>query len=152
MKLWMRVVGIVVVGFVGWWTWQRVFVTDETRVKRLITSMKQSVEQGNVLRLSDAIAQDYSDDFGADKSMLLGGIRSYHQRYQAIFIYITDLKVTVEPDRTRAMASLLAKVAAKPNNAAQETELFADRFRLYFRKGDDGWKLTRTESPELKFD
>jgi ketosteroid isomerase-like protein len=43
-------------------------------------------------------------------------------------------------------------VLAKQKGAAAETEVRAERFRLFFRKSDDGWKLVRTESPELKFD
>lgn len=32
-----------------------------------------------------------------------------------------------------------------------ETELSAERVRLFFRKTDNGWKLIRIESPELRF-
>jgi ketosteroid isomerase-like protein len=139
------------VGFV-WWLWQRVFVTDEMRIKRQIALMTSAVEQGNLLRLEGAIAGDYSDDFGLDKSSLLAAARSFRAQYDALFIHISDLTVTVEPDRQKGQAVFIAKVLAKQKGAAAETEVRAERFRLFFRKSDDGWKLVRTESPELKFD
>jgi ketosteroid isomerase-like protein len=46
----------------------------------------------------------------------------------------------------------VAKILAKAKGSLSESEVYADRFRLYFRKTDDGWKLTRTESPQLKFE
>jgi len=32
------------------------------------------------------------------------------------------------------------------NQGGGQTELNAERIRLFFRKSDDGWKLSRTES------
>jgi hypothetical protein len=134
-----------------WWLWQRVFVTDETRVKRQIAMMAHAVEQGNLLRLEGGIASDYSDDFGLDKSSLLGAVRSFRSQYDAILIFISDLKVTVEPGGQQAQAVFIGKVLAKAKGSLTESEMRNDRFRLFFRKTDQGWKMYRAESPELKF-
>jgi hypothetical protein len=136
----------------AWIVWQRVFVTDEKRIQRQIAVMEQAVEQGNILRLEGAIAQDYADDFGLDKSSLLGAVRSFRQQYDALFIHISDLQITVAGDKQTGQAVLVAKVLAKPPGAVQETEVRADRFRLFLRKTDTGWKLYRVETPELKFE
>ena len=151
MKWMMRLLGVVVLVLVGWWLWERVFVTDQTRVRRLIAAMQRHVEQGNLIRLADTIAQDYSDDRGLDKGTLLGAVRSYRAQYDTVFIHLSDLQVTVEPDHRRAQAVFIAKVLVKPRGG-QETELFSDRFRLFFRKTEEGWQMIRAESPELKFD
>jgi hypothetical protein len=150
---WMLRISLVaaLAGF-AWWLWQRVFVTDETRVKRQIVLMTGAVERSNLLRLEGAIAGDYSDEFGLDKSSLLGAVRSFRAQYDALFIHLSDLTVTVQPDHRNAQAVFVAKVLAKQKGGATETEVRAERFRLFFRKTDDGWKLVRTESPELKFD
>ena len=149
---WMRILALVVLLLGGWWIWRRVFVSDETRIRLQLVSMTRAVETGNLLRLEDAIAADYSDDRGLDKSTLLGGIGAYRQQYDRLFIHLSDVTVTIEPDHQKAQAVFMAKVLAKPKGSVTETEMFNDRFRLHFRKTDQGWKLCRAESPELKFD
>jgi ketosteroid isomerase-like protein len=147
-----RILLVAAVAGLAWWLWQRVFVTDETRVKRQIAAMESAVEAGNLLNLEGAIAGDYSDDFGLDKSSLLGAVRSFRQQYDALFIHIQDMTVTIEPDHQKAQALFIAKVLAKAKGETAETEVRAERLRLFFHKTNDGWKLTRLESPELKFD
>ena len=60
--------------------------------------------------------------------------------------------MTVDPDHQKAQAVFIAKIIAKAKGSLTDSEVRADRFRLYFRKNDAGWKLIRAESPELKFD
>jgi ketosteroid isomerase-like protein len=145
------IIAVALVGL-GWWIWQRVFVSDETRIRLQLVSMTRAVEQGNLLRLEGAIASDYSDDAGLDKTSLLGGVRAFRQQHNALFIHLSDVRVDVEDDHQKAQAVFVAKVMVKPKDGAGETQLFSDRFRLFFRKTDQGWKLFRAESPELKFD
>ncbi|MGA2140361.1 MAG: hypothetical protein ABSH14_16005 [Verrucomicrobiia bacterium] len=152
MKWLLRIVIVAIAGFVLWQVWQRVFVTDETRIRRQISVMVSATEKGDVLRLSDALAADYSDDWGLDKSMLIGAVRSFRSQYDALFIHVSDLTVTIDPGHEKAQAVFIAKVIAKAKGSLSESEVRADRFRLYFRKSDSGWKLTRAESPELKLE
>jgi ketosteroid isomerase-like protein len=152
MKWILRALLVAALAGMAWWLWQRVFVTDETRIKRQIAAMTSAVEKGNLLRLDGAIAGDYTDDFGLDKSSLLTAVRSFRAQYDALFIHLSDLTVTVEPDHQKAQAVFIAKVLARLKGGTAETEVRAERFRLFFRKTDDGWKLVHTESPELKFD
>ena len=60
--------------------------------------------------------------------------------------------VTVDPEHQTAQAVFIAKVLAKAKGNLTQSEVRAERFRLYFRKTDGAWRLVRTESPELKFD
>ena len=83
---------------------------------------------------------------------LIGAVRSFRAQYDALFIHISDLTMTIDPDHQKAQAVFIAKVLAKAKGSLSESEVRADRFRLYFRKTDGGWKLIRAESPELKFD
>jgi ketosteroid isomerase-like protein len=152
MKWILRVAMVGIAAFALWQVWQRVFVTDETRVKKQIAVMESAVKKGKLLSLSDAVAADYSDDWGMDKSMLLGGVSSFRSQYDAIFIHLSELTVTVDPDHQKAQAVFVAKVLAKAKGSLSESEVRAERFRLYFRKDDAGWKLIRVESPQLKFD
>jgi hypothetical protein len=152
MKWFLRIAGVVVLVLLGWWTWQRVFVTDEQRIQRLIASMEKAVETGNLFRLEAGIAQDYSDDFGFDKSTVLGVVRSFRAQYDGVLILLSDLKVTVEPDHQRAQAVFIAKILAKPKGSLADSELRNDRFRLTFRRTDQGWQMSHAESPQLKFD
>jgi hypothetical protein len=84
--------------------------------------------------------------------MLIGAVRSYRAQYDALFIHLGDLTVTIDPEHQTAQAVFIAKIIAKAKGSLSESEVRADRFRLYFRKNDAGWKLIRVESPELKFD
>jgi len=152
MKWLIRGAGVAVLLLLGWWLWQRVFVTDEQRVQRLVSSMSRAVESGNLLKLESNIAQDYSDDFGLDKSTVLGAVRSFRAQYDGVLILISDLKITIEPDHQKAQAVFIAKILAKAKGSLADSELRTDRFRLAFRKTDQGWQMTRAESPQLKFD
>jgi ketosteroid isomerase-like protein len=147
-----RILALMAITGVGWWLWQRVFVTEETRIRQLISRMEQAVERNNLLKLQAAIAQDYSDDFGLDKSTLLGAVRAFRQQYDRMFIHISDLTITVAPDKQTAQAILIAKVLATTRSSVGETEVRAERFRLFFRKTDEGWKMIRAETPQLRFD
>jgi ketosteroid isomerase-like protein len=147
-----RIFILAVVALLAVWLWQRLFVSEETRVKTLIASMERAVQTGNFVRLADGIAGDYRDDRGLDKPTLLAYVRAARAQYQSLFIHITDLTIELADDRQQAHAVLIARVLASPRAGAAQTELFTERFRLHFRKTDQGWKLVRAESPELKFD
>jgi hypothetical protein len=149
---WSRIILLVLILLAAWWVWQRFFVTDETRIRLQLVSMARAVEQGNVLRLDGTIASDYSDDFGMDKSTLLAGIAQYRQQHDGLFIHLSDVQIEVQPDHKRARALLIAKVVSKSKSGQTESDLFSDRFRLFFRNTNQGWQLIRAESPELKFD
>jgi ketosteroid isomerase-like protein len=144
---WFAVAGFTV--FVLWQVRERLFVTDETRIKRLIGTMETAVEKNKIVALADCIAGDYSDDRGLDKATLLGAVRGVRMQYEALFIHIADMVIEVTTET--AQATLVAKVLTRRAGGG-ETELNAERVRLFFRKTDAGWKLIRIESPELKFD
>jgi hypothetical protein len=131
MKWVLRIAVAAIVAFALWRTYQWLFVTDEMRIQRQISVMASAVEKADLVRLSNALASDYSDDWGLDKSTLLGAVHPDHQKAQAVFI---------------------AKIIAKARGSVSDSEAREDRFRLYFRKSDSVWELIRTESPELKFD
>ena len=152
MKWFLRLVLVGVLAGVGWWLWQRVFVTNEQRVQRQLSAMAHAVETGNLLKLEDGIANDYSDDFGFDKSTVIAGVRSFRAQYDALLILITSPKVEVAPDRQTAQVIFIAKVLAKASGALKASEVRADRYRVYFRQTDGGWKMTKVESAQLKFE
>jgi hypothetical protein len=152
MKWFFRLAGVGLLLLAGWWLWQRIFVTDEQRVARQIASMARAVETGNLLKLEAGIAQDYSDDFGFDKSTVLAAVRTFRAQHDAILILLSDEKITVEPGHQHAQAVFIAKILTKAKGSLADSELRTDRFRLSFRKTDQGWQMTRAESPQLKFD
>ena len=146
-----RILGIVVVVLAVWWLKEKFLVTDETRIKRLIAAMTEAVEKSNLLKLSDAVTSDFTDDHDLDKEKLIIGVRAFRMQYTAVFIHITDLTVQVAPGAVTGQATLVAKILTKAKDGG-DTELNAERFRLTFRKTDAGWKLSRAESPQLKFE
>jgi len=151
-RLFLRLLLIGALAGGGWWLWQRVFVTDAQRVQRQLSALARAVETSRWMKLEDGIAHDYTDDFGFDKATVIGGVRSFRAQYDALLIFITSLKVEVAPDHQTAQAIFVAKVLAKAHGTIHESEIRADRYRVYFRKTDGGWKMTRLESPQLIFD
>jgi hypothetical protein len=152
MKWLWRVVMVGVAALIIWQVWQRVFVTDEMRVKKQIAVMTSAVERGNLLRLSDVVAADYSDDVGMDKSTLLVEVRAFRSPYDSLSIHLSELTITVDPDHQKAHAEFIAKVIAKSKGGSSDNEVRGGQMRLFFRKEDAGWELIRAESPEAKFD
>jgi ketosteroid isomerase-like protein len=151
MKWWGRLLGIGLLVLLGWWLKERFLVTDEVRIKRQITAMAGAVEHNNLLKLSDAVASDFTDGHDLDKEKLIIGVRVFRLQYTAVFIHITDLTVHVAPGGQTGQATLVAKILTKAKDGG-DTELNAERFRLSFRQTEAGWKLTRAESPQLRFD
>jgi hypothetical protein len=141
-----------IVAVLLWQVWQRFFVSDETRIRRALAEMTRAVEQGNLVRLEGYIAADYHDDHELDKASLLAASRSVRGQYTGVLILLSDITVEVQPDRREAKAVFIAKALASRQGGIPDTELFTDRFRVYFRQADRDWKVYRTESPELKFD
>ena len=136
----------------GWWLWQWLFVTDAQRVQRQLSAMAGAVEAGHWIQLDNNIANEYSDDFGFDKATVIIALRAFRAQYAAILILITNLKVEVAVDHQQAQAVFIAKILAKAQGSLSDSEVRADRYRVSFRRTADGWKLTRVESPQLKFD
>ncbi len=151
MKWLWRIAAAGLLVWLAWQGWQRVFVTDPTRIKRLIATMADAVEKNKPLVLGDCIARDYSDDRGLDKSTLLAMVHATRSHYDAMFIHISDMVIQVADDHQTATATLVARILTRRAGGG-ETELNAERVRLFFRKTDDGWKLTRADTPELKFE
>ena len=151
MKWLLRAAAVGLVAWLVWMGWQRFFVTDQTRIKRLISTMANAVEKNRPLILADCIDGDYSDDRSFDKATLIGVIRFTRLRYDAMFIYISNMTIEIDDDHQKAQAILVAKVLTKRAGGG-ETEINAERVRLFFRKIDTDWKMIRIESPELKFE
>lgn len=150
---WIRLMLVLAVILIAaWLIWERFLVSDETRIRLRMNGMEQAVEQGNLLRLGGAIADDYSDDSGMDKPSLLAAVRAFRQQYDGLFIHLSDVEIQVDPDHQTAQVAFVAKVISRPKDGGGESELFADRFRLFFRKTGQDWLLVRAVSPPLKFD
>jgi hypothetical protein len=151
MKWFLRATVAGLLMWLAWQGWQRLLVTDEMRIKRSVAMLVRAVEKNDALSLTDCVAGDYSDDRGFDRGALVGAVRMVRAQCEAMFIHITDMVIEMAADRQTAQATIIAKVLTKRAGEG-ETEINAERVRLFFRKTDDRWKLTRVESPELKFD
>jgi len=151
MKRWLLIPCALLGGILLWQVCRGLFITDEKLVRNLITTMQHAVERNKILALNDCIAADYTDEHSLDKSSLLGAIRGVRSQYDIMLIRLSDLKLEVNaPDKT-AQAAFTVNVVAHRAGGGGETTMDADRVRLFFRKTDDGWKLSRAEYPEMDF-
>lgn len=134
--------------FLLWAAKERFFVSETSRLKRQLKAMVQAVEAGDLSRLSQGIAPDYSDGRGWDRASLLAGVRFYRGQQGALRIHISELLVWVEPPR--AEAKFIATVVSAREGAT--TEINGERFHLYFRKEKRSWLLINAEIPKLRFE
>lgn len=136
----------------AWQAWQRLFVSEEARVKAVLSAAARAVETGDVLRLGEALAPDYSDDRGLDKASLVGAARGLRERYAELAIELRGLTVTIDSDGQKAQAVLEVRSLGRPFEGSPQTEIFADRCRLSLRKDAGGWRVVRAETPKLDSD
>jgi ketosteroid isomerase-like protein len=78
-------------------------------------------------------------------------VHATRSQYEAMFIHISDMVIEITDDAQKAQAMLVARILTKRTGGGS-TEMNAERVRLFFRKTGDGWKMTRVESPDLKFE
>ena len=145
-------VGLVVLVLLAWWVREKFFISDETRVRRQLAVMTKAVQGSGMLTLEGCIATDYRDDHGLERSTLIMAIRTYRMQYERLLIFLSELTVEMQPDGQTAKVAFIAKVLAQPRGGLIDSEMFTDRFRVYFRKTDGRWLMYRAESPELKFE
>jgi hypothetical protein len=153
MKKWLLyLVVATVLAWMGWQIKERFFVSEETRVRRLVSAMATMVEKVEIKSLGDSIADDYTSDQVADKTTLLNAIRLFRLQYAQMFIYLSDENIEMAPDQQTAEVTLVAKIVATARGGGGNTEFNSERIRLFLRKTSDGWKMYKTESPKLNFD
>jgi hypothetical protein len=156
MKTWfVRILLACAVALFAWLAYDRFFVSDQVRVRRVLFSAQRAVETGNVPKLSDALTQDYSDEWGMDKTMLLAEVRMIRQMFPNIRISISELKIKTDGDEAEAVLIAVASATDKNGRQTELTEQLraqvGDRFRVRFVKTQDGWKMRRVESIKLVF-
>ena len=132
-----------------WGAAERFLVSEKRRVQRRLAAMEKAVEKGDLWRLHDAVAPDYSDERGLDRGSLLAAVRLYRSQHGAPLIHISELNIWVEPTGKRAEAKFIATVISK---AESGTRINGERFHLHFRKEKGSWLLTAAEVPKLRFE
>ncbi len=149
---------IAISAVVGWWLWSHYGISEEARVRRVIAKMQQLIERGEGLKLSwglnDCIAHDYSDPWGMNKGTLVQAILGYRSQYEEVTIYITDLKIQVNPVSTPggeiAEATFAVRVVGRAKSNASDSvlpaEQYSEQYHLTLRKSDIGWQMTSAES------
>ncbi|MCX7885838.1 MAG: nuclear transport factor 2 family protein [Verrucomicrobiae bacterium] len=151
MKWLWRLLVLAAAVWLGWVGWNRFFVSEQARILRLIRRMAAAVEQNRLVALAECIAGDYTDERGWDKAALLAMVRATRSQYETMLIYIGDAVIELSDEGQKAQATLVARVLTRRAGGGS-TELNAERGRLFFRKAGGGWKLTRVDSPELRFE
>ncbi len=79
-----------------------VLVDDETRIERRIEKGRRAIEEESLLTLATLIAEDYHDEFGQDRAMVLGGLRSFFQSTENLKIHIKSRNINVDESNVEA--------------------------------------------------
>ncbi len=83
------------------------FASDETRIARTIEKGRRAFEKEQLLRMLSFISSDYRDEYGYEKSSLLGSMRTFFSEHNDIQVKILKMEITVTPEDGVAVVNLL---------------------------------------------
>jgi len=132
------------------WLWR-----PERQVNRHTNNFLRKVEQRNWTGLSDFIGDDYSDQWGDDRALLLERMRAVFRYMRSVRITVVDpnvridervgvwsAKLTIDGDNSEVMAVVKERVNSLPT-----------RFELEWRRFSGkpwDWKLVGVRNPSLE--
>jgi hypothetical protein len=140
-----RILIIAIASALTVWAIRQFVVSDTDRIQQQLAKMKRAIEFGQIRSLSDYIAADYTDNLGFDKRTVLAFIHTMRRQYDAVLIHISDMDMTVAPDRTTARVNLRVHALSANVHQVTQAEICDDRYRLDFRRDGRTWKLYRAD-------
>ena len=146
-----RVLGIAaaaaVVALLCWFVYERFIVTDEQRVRRVLSGLEIALEEHDIGAFSGYISPDYRDDWGFDaagiKHIALAGMR----QFETIEIDPLDVKLELDGDTATIVFYPVCKIANDSGRSfdLDREALRGNLLRLTLKKVDRKWRVTRAE-------
>ncbi len=126
--------------------------TDEDKIKKLITDIQTAGEEKNIKRMMDRLSKTYSDPQGYNYDGIHGLLVGYFFRYPKISVYISNLTVTVENARARAVFQTVLTSGEKTGSItdAIPQSLGLWNFDVLLTKESDGWKVVSAKWEQVE--
>lgn len=122
------------------------YPTDSRRIKGVIESCQEAIEDKDLDKLMEHISYNYSDDHGGSYLIIKG-------RMEYIFKSLNDIQIekdliNLSVNGTYAEAEFMVRVMASRNDARgyiMGDPVNPERIKVYFEKTGYQWKVMRTE-------
>jgi hypothetical protein len=109
--------------------------SDEEQVRELIATMEKAAEARDASDVMEHVADEYSDDDGADKSQLTSYLRGYFLAHPKVDVTV-DIESLEVPVAGLAQARLDVTVLPARDGVTLDVE---------FRRQDGDWRVTRAD-------
>ena len=143
MRNWLNTLFIIIFLVVAFIVVQNIWTSEESRVKKVISSIEKAVERKDVAGGMWHIAGDYSDDLGMDYQGVAFFLKNIFETANNLSVDIKDLKIDVKGDRSGV--SFVAYIHAA---GTSQNEAGTSRFNVSLRKEGSVWKVYRAELEE----
>ena len=117
--------------------------TEQDRIKKIITSVRNAVEEKDIRTILGHLSKTYRDPQGHDYDGIKGLLLFYFYRHQKISVYIPALDVSITGPTARAV---FQPVLTGGNKTGSAGDLLPEALGLYdfdvsLIKESDGWKV-----------
>lgn len=117
-------------------------VTDQERVKKLITEVQKGVEEKDVRKVLDRISKSYLDPQGNNYEGIKGMLIAYFYQYPKISLYIINLEVAPEDAGMRArFDAVLTGRSSGSTNVILPESIDIYSFDVHCIKESSEWKI-----------
>lgn len=118
--------------------------TDEDRIRELLKEAGQYIEQKDISRLTDLLADDYTDHRGRDKNQTKDMVETYFSEFRGIVIHVLGTRID---ELDLAKASIQTDVALSSGAARALRKLVPVstdnyRFEITLVKKQNRWLIT----------
>ena len=132
------------------------FLSDETRIRNVIEEMEAGFNEGSGKRASSGLAETWTHAGRAVRRDDLRGYllaefqqqRTQRKRQLTLRVDVLDDLLLIDVQDDRANATIEARFEKLRGETWEP--LWHMRVEAELEKGDDGWKITRTEKEDLE--
>ncbi len=140
MRNWLNTLFIIIFLVVAFIVVQNIWTSEESRVKKVISSIERAVERKDVAGCMWHIAGDYSDDLGMDYQGVAFFLKNIFETANNLSVHIKDMRMDVKGRETQVSFVADIRVAGR-----YENEAGTSRFNVSLRKDANMWKVYRVE-------
>ena len=143
------VILLVAAGVAAYFVIQAMRVTEEDRVRKVITKVAEAAEKRSTFKFLDYVAADYGDNRNNDYSSLRYYLPRLFMQYQKITVSLRGVRIQMlGEDRATVRCSALIKGVPKDGTAMEDIlgrHTGDEVFQLSLRKEEGDWLIYRVE-------
>lgn len=117
--------------------------TEDDKIKKIVTDIQAAGEEKNIKKIMNHLSKTYSDPRGFNYDGIHGLLVGYFFRYPKVSVYISNLTVTLENTKARAVFQAVLTSGEKTGSIADiiPQSLGVWDFDVSLAKESDDWKV-----------